>query len=133
MTRRARSDAGFSLIEVVVSLTLLSVVLTSLAGLMFQASRRANGVSGLTPLFEAATQQVNWVSVLPYDTLPLGSSCKVINNSGFSYTRCVQVDSVQVKVKRITLTITPANTTIKPVTEVFLRAKLATNNPLNNK
>jgi prepilin-type N-terminal cleavage/methylation domain-containing protein len=131
MTLRVRSNAGFTLIEIVVSLSLLSLVLMSLAGLSFTAARRATTVSNLTPLYHVATQQVNRVSVLPYDSLALGTTCRTVTGS-FAHTRCVQVDSLQVKVKQITLIITPANTKIKPDTEVFRRTKPPTTNVMNN-
>lgn len=118
--------------EVVVSLTLLAVVLMSLAGLMFKAARRAVNVSNLTTMGQAITQQVNRVSVLPYDSMAVGTTCKAVSASGFGYTRCVRVDQLQPKVKQITLTITPANAAIKPDTEVFRRTKPATANPLNH-
>jgi Tfp pilus assembly protein PilV len=126
-----RGEAGISLVEVVVSLTLLSVGLLGLAGLTSVAARRATGVSHLTTMSQTVMQQVNRVGVLPYDSLALGTTCKSITENRFSYTRCVRVDSVQVSVKQITLTITPANSAIKPVTEVFRRTEPPAGHALN--
>lgn len=126
MSAPRRPEAGFSLIEVVVSLTLLSVALLGLAGLTAAAAKRATGVSTAGVVTQVLTQQVNRLSALPYDSLALGTSCKTITANGFSYNRCVRVDSLQPKLKQITLAITPANAAFKPVTEVFQRSRPTT-------
>jgi prepilin-type N-terminal cleavage/methylation domain-containing protein len=125
------AEAGFSLVEVVVSMTMLSIGLLGLAGLTSVAAHRATGVSHLTTMSQTVMQQVNRVGVLPYDSLALGTTCRTITDNRFSYTRCVQVDSVQVRVKQITVTITPANSAIKPVTEVFRRTEPPVTHALN--
>lgn len=119
------------MVEVVVSMTLLGVGLLGLAGLTSVAAHRATGVSHLTTMSQTVMQQVNRISVLPYDSLTLGTRCKSITENRFSYTRCLQVDSVQVSVKQITLTITPANSSIKPITEVFRRTEPPASHALN--
>jgi Tfp pilus assembly protein PilV len=131
MKQHARGEAGISLVEVVVSMTLLSVGLLGLAGLTSMAAHRATGVSHLTTMSQTVMQQVNRVGVLPYDSLALGTTCRTLTDNGFSYTRCVRVDSLQVRVKQVTLTITPANVAIKPVTEVFRRSEPPTGQALN--
>lgn len=58
------------MIEVMLALTLLSVVLMSLGGLMYQMARRTH-VSGLIALRSAA--QVNaaaWGQAVPWDSIP---------------------------------------------------------------
>jgi len=129
---RAPGQSGFSLIEIVVALTILAVGLLGLAGLTARSANRASNVANVTVVSHTVVQQVNRLGVLPYDSLALGTTCKAINANGFAYTRCVRVDSLQQSVKQITLTITPTNTAIKPVTEVFTRSKTPTANPLNH-
>jgi prepilin-type N-terminal cleavage/methylation domain-containing protein len=127
---RVRGQGGFSLVEVVVALSILSIGLLGLAGLMARSARRATAVASGTTINHTVVQQVNRLSVLPYDSLALGTTCKSINANGFAYQRCIRVDSVAVRLKRITLTITPTNTSIKPATEVFTRSKPAAQNVL---
>jgi prepilin-type N-terminal cleavage/methylation domain-containing protein len=124
--------AGFSLVEVVVALTILAIGLLGLAGLTARSARRASGVANLNVVGQTVVQQVNRLSVLPYDSLALGTTCKAINANGFAYQRCVRVDSLGLRLKQITLTITPTNSAIKPATEVFRRSKPADTNPLNH-
>ena len=67
---------------------------------------------------------------MPYDSLTLGVSCRAMSANGFEYTRCMRVDSLDVRVKRITLVITPANTYYRPATEVFQRSRPVVANAL---
>ena len=123
MSAPKRADAGFSLIEVIVSLTLLSVALMGLAGLTAAAARRATSVARVSTVAQILTQQVNRIGAVPYDSLPLGITCKSITTNGFGYLRCVRVDSLQLKLKQITLAIIPNSTAFKPVTEIFHRSR----------
>ena len=125
-----RADAGFSLVSVVVSLTMLSVGLLGLAGISAAAAQRARGIGHLNIVAQTLTQQVNRIGALPYDSLMLGVSCRPMESNGFAYTRCVRVDSIQPRVKRVTLAITPANPSHRPVMEVFQRSQSIIGNPL---
>ena len=117
------SNAGFSLIGVVVSMSILSVGLMGLAGLTAASARRAAGVGHLNRVAQTMTQQVNRIGAMPYDSLTLGVSCRAMSSNGFDYTRCMRVDSLDMRVKRITLVITPANTFYRPATEIFQRSR----------
>jgi prepilin-type N-terminal cleavage/methylation domain-containing protein len=128
---RVTSRRGVSLVEVVVALTILAVGLLGLAGLTARASRHASTVGNTSLLSNTVIQQVNRLSVLPYDSLALGTTCKDMSVNGFDYERCVRVDSLQQRLKQITLTITPDNSAIRPVTEVFQRSKPPTTNVMN--
>jgi prepilin-type N-terminal cleavage/methylation domain-containing protein len=121
MTSTIRNESGFSMVEILVSLTLLSIGLLGLAGMTLQAARRARGVSHLTTVSQVMTQQVNRLGVLPYDSLPVGTNCRAVTANGFGYTRCVAVVVLSPSVKQVTLTMTPVNSAIRPVVEVFRR------------
>ena len=124
------SRRGFSMVEVAVGLSLTAIIMTSVAALMLKASRRSVEVSGRVSVNAAMIQHANRLFALPYDSLALGTSCKNFTTP-FAYSRCVRVDSTAVRIKKVTLTVTPTNTLIKADSQAFDRAKPVTSSPLN--
>ena len=66
---RARTHAGFSLIEVVVAMTLLIFVIGALSILATRTSERARRADIIAKRNYVVVQQLNRYSGLPYDTL----------------------------------------------------------------
>ena len=65
----ARTKAGFSLIEVVVAMTLLIFVIGALSVLATRTSERARRADIIAKRNYVVVQQLNRYSALPYDTL----------------------------------------------------------------
>jgi hypothetical protein len=63
-------ELGVGLVEIMLALTILSVVLMSLGGLMFQVAR-ATRVSGQVAFRAAAVQSAaGWAQSIPWDSIP---------------------------------------------------------------
>lgn len=132
----ARKRAGFSLPEVMVGMTLLAIMLSSVAGLTFQVSRRMIEVSRGTGLNAAVTRDVNRFAVLPYDSLSAHSGCDSVTAATQTFGQCVTVTSPSTKTHRVTIVTTPlirayAGRSPVPDTVVIDRLK-STTNPLNS-
>lgn len=87
--RRARSARpGFSLIEIVVSMTILAIVLLALSGLAASAAERATN-NDLTLKRDAALQlEASKLGAMPFSSLATMSTADAtFTNDGFSYTR----------------------------------------------
>jgi len=69
LQRRTRSRAGFSLIEVVVAMTLLVTIIGALSILATRTSERARRADIIAKRNYVVVQQLNRYSALPYDTL----------------------------------------------------------------
>ncbi len=133
----ARSRAGFSLAEIMVGMTLLAILVSSLAGLTFHVSRRMIEVSRGTGLNAAVSRDVNRFSVLPYDSLAAHAGCDSITAATEQFAQCVTVTTPSTNTHRVTIVTTPlvrayASKTPVPDTVVIDRTKNAGTNPLNS-
>lgn len=125
------NKSGSSLLEVLVALTLFSIVMSSLAGFVMVISksnqRNAQTISRTT----AIAQKVNMLQALPYDSLPSRAGCADLTTGNFSRQECVTVKSVSASVREVQLVVTPASKLLKPDTITMQRGRSAKGNPLN--
>jgi Tfp pilus assembly protein PilV len=122
--------AGASLIELLVAVTLLGVVLTSLAGLSFDAARRSIRVAGSGYMQGVVTQEVNRLTALPFNQLPAAGGCIAVTSGIFPHKRCVTVTDITSMQRQIQLIVTPAQQGVAPDTVTFVRYNPPSANPL---
>lgn len=128
--RRLRSSAkrrgGFILLEVVVAMTLLALILTPLAAMVFTITARSHRIIGSAYRNGVLMQQVNLLESLPYDSLAVGTSVSSVTANPYPHTTTITVAEVwvryQLKMKKVTLVIAPANTLYRPDTTIFIRS-----------
>ncbi len=131
--QRRRPEAGVTVIEILVALAILSVVLISLGGLMYQVSlqtRRATTLSYLSAAVQIAQTRVEG---LPWDTL--GSAgvlgCTADTTGQLTYTRCTTVTG-HPTFDTIRVVLTPTGMlTALPETVTVYRAKPRFATPFN--
>jgi prepilin-type N-terminal cleavage/methylation domain-containing protein len=132
MTRTARSKktGGFTLVEVLISLTLLSVASVTLGSMLFRAARQAGAAS--TGAYQTAmvSGEVSRLGAAPFDLLAAGTTCVAISDP-FPGTRCTTINTISPKVKEVTVVVTPSgNPLLQPVTSTFTRTISGNGNPL---
>lgn len=113
-----------SLVEVVVSITILAIILASLGAVSFQLARQSYAVGNGTYINAAIQRELNRLAAVPYDSLALraDSGTRTFSTPPFAYTREIRIaDSAAFK--RVTLVITPANGVLRPDTEMLDRTQ----------
>jgi prepilin-type N-terminal cleavage/methylation domain-containing protein len=120
MTRNAR---GFSLVEIMVAITLLAVCLVGVAQVTFVMARRAYAVSSGQARNGILAQQVNQFAALPFDSLIGKVGTVTVNQPPMPYTRTVTVDNLSPTLVRVTIVVTPTSSVFKPDTLVLQRSK----------
>jgi prepilin-type N-terminal cleavage/methylation domain-containing protein len=111
---------GFTLAEILVSMTILSVASMALGNMLFRAARQAGATAALGQQTAALSTSVNQFGALPFDQLAAGTTCTAITNP--PGTRCVTVNNVSSKVKQVTVVVTPSgNPLLHPITTTFTR------------
>ena len=124
------NTAGFTLIEVMVSMTLLSVASLALSSLLFRATRQAGAASTAAHQTAMLSGEVNRLGAMPFDLLASGTTCATITEP-FPGTRCTTINSVSPKVKQVTVAVTPSgNPLLHPITTSFTRTISGNGNPL---
>lgn len=126
-----KNRQGVSLVEVIVAMTLLGVVLSSLAGLTFQASQRSLNVAAEGYRQGILVQEVNRVTSLPWTLLPGAAGCTTVTGGTFPHSRCVTVANVSTKTRRVRIIVTPTQPGVLPDSITIERHNAPAGNPLS--
>jgi prepilin-type N-terminal cleavage/methylation domain-containing protein len=105
------SQRGLSLIEIMFALSILSIVLLALGGLMFEVARHTRHAAGVSYRSAATESAVSWLRSLPWDSIPTAVGCEVSLMAGqLEYTRCVDLLDNNIRYRVARITITPTGT-----------------------
>jgi hypothetical protein len=134
-SRKARTRRGFILLEVVVAITLLALVMTPLAAMVFKITARSHRIIGSAYRNGVLMQQINALESQPFDSLAIGTNTLTSTAMPYPYTRTVTVSLIsqvyELKAKKVILIITPANSLYKPDTTIFVRSSANTMHTLD--
>lgn len=123
---RGRKRGGFILMEVVVAMTLLALIMTPLAAMVFKITLRSHRSIGNTYRNAVVMKEVNLLEALPYDSLPGGTITSSVTDKPYPYTKTVTVaeyySRFMLKGKSVLLVITPANPIYPSDTVKFIRS-----------
>ncbi len=119
-----RSEAGISLIEIMMALGILAVVLISLGGLMFQMARHTRQSAAVAYRSAAATSAATWIQALAWESIDGTVGCTPDTSGLLLYDRCVTVYDVSSTRKRVTVAISSTGPlVVLPDSVVVERAK----------
>ena len=128
--RRGGKRSGFILMEVIVAMTLLALIMTPLAAMVFKITARSHRSIGNTYRNAVVMKEVNLLESLVYDSLATGTTTTVVSDHTYPYTKKVTVATYytkwQLKGKTVTLIISPSNVLYKPDTVKFIRSSANT-------
>jgi prepilin-type N-terminal cleavage/methylation domain-containing protein len=129
-SRPSGNTGGFTLVEVMVSMTLLSVASLSLGTLLFRAAQLASATSVGSYQTAMVSGEVNRLGTQPFELLVAGTTCVAITDP-FPGTRCTTINSVSDKVKQVTVVVTPSgNPLLHPIATSFTRTISGNGTPL---
>jgi prepilin-type N-terminal cleavage/methylation domain-containing protein len=123
--------AGFSLIEVIVAMSLIAVVTIMLATMAVAAGRRGHLVELSTKRNLALAQQAGRIEAMPFtDVSKLTSSTTQMLIGDFSFNRVLTVTKTGVQRYTIKIVIRPIAAEFKPDSITIDRARPASGTPL---
>ncbi|HET9707904.1 MAG TPA: prepilin-type N-terminal cleavage/methylation domain-containing protein [Gemmatimonadales bacterium] len=122
-----RNEGGFSLIEILVAMTLLGLCLVGVAQVTFVMARRAYANSGGQARGAILSQQINRFAALPFDSLRGKAGTDTVYSPSMPYVRTVTVESLSPTLVRVTIIVTPTNAVFKPDTLTLQRSKARPN------
>jgi prepilin-type N-terminal cleavage/methylation domain-containing protein len=113
---------GFTLIEVLISITILSLSTLAMATLLARSSREARLVSMSVYRTAALSEEVGRLGALPFGSLTAGTTCVTITAAPFPHTRCSTITTVSAKVMSVKVKITPTATNLTADSTMFERS-----------
>jgi hypothetical protein len=122
------ANAGFTLTEILLAMTLLSAVVVSLLSLTFTVARLSYGSSGVQYSSGVLNEQASRMAALPFDTLNSRAGCKTISTAPFKHTRCITV-TTSGRLKTIKIVVTPTDTKLRADSVAFQVSNPAKANP----
>lgn len=106
--KRAANNRGLSLIEVVIAITILSVVVMALGALMFQIARHTRASAAVAYRAAASESAASWMHGLHWDSIPGVVGCTDSLTTGlFQYSRCVVLLTNTPRYRLAQITISP--------------------------
>ena len=121
---------GFILMEVIVAMTLLALIMTPLAAMVFKITARSHRSIGNTYLNAVLMDQINYLEAVPYDSLAVGTRTTTITAKPYPHTETVIVAEYyskwQLKAKSVKFIITPTKPLYRADTSVFIRSSANT-------
>jgi prepilin-type N-terminal cleavage/methylation domain-containing protein len=107
-SRRSGLKRGFSLTEVIMAMTLLSVVLLSLAKMSFVLSQRSRANDTLAKRNAVLMQEANKFSAMPYASLAgFSNGSTTVTQGDFTFTRTLTI-TANTDRKDVKIVITPS-------------------------
>jgi prepilin-type N-terminal cleavage/methylation domain-containing protein len=127
----SQKTGGFTLVEVMVSMTLLSIASLAMAPLLFRGARAAAATGNAAYQTATVLGEVGKVDALPFDQLAAGTTCVTVTTPPFPHTRCTTVNNVSAETKEVVVVVTPSgNSLLQPVMTTVTRTISGNGNPL---
>jgi Tfp pilus assembly protein PilV len=125
-----KKKKGFILMEVIVAMTLLALIMTPLAAMVFKITARSHRSIGNTYLNAVLMDQINYLEAVPYDSLVAGTRTATITAMPYPHTETVIVNEYyskwMLKAKKVVFVVTPTNPLYKADTTTFIRSSANT-------
>ncbi len=122
-----RNRRGVSLVEAMISISLLAILVGGIARADFVISRRSYALSGGGARDGAMLQIVNKFAALPFDSLSAKAGTTTVSTAPVPYTLNVQVTTLSAQQMLVTIIVTPTNTLFAGDTVVLRRTQPAEN------
>lgn len=128
------SARGFTLIEVMVSMTILAVGILILSSLLLRSSRTAEAASAVSYQTAILAAELGRYDAIPFTQLAAGTTCTTVTASPLPHEQCVTITNVSANVRQVKVKITPTGPTTIPADSVVFDRSISgyPANPLDN-
>lgn len=114
------NEAGVSLIEIMLAMSILATVLVGLGGLMFQIARHTRQSAAIAYRSAASTSGATLIRGLPWDDISGAVGCTTDTTGLLTYDRCVTFVDLSSTLRRVTVVITPTGQLVVPPDTVVI-------------
>lgn len=127
---RVARERGFSIVEVLVAMTLTMIAVTAFAAGTAAVARLSAGSTGLVQRSASLSEYVAELYAMPFADLPSTGCVDVAGE--YSYERCVTVTDLSARRKQITITVTPDDPRMPADTMTIERGVAVGTNPFSS-
>jgi prepilin-type N-terminal cleavage/methylation domain-containing protein len=124
---RRKRQSGFTLVEVLVTITLISTGILVMGGMLMQSARSATAASAVAYQTAELASEIGRLDALPFTSLSAGTTCDTVAASQLPRIRCSTIATVSAKVKRVTVTVTPTGSHAPPAQSVVFERSISGN------
>lgn len=111
-----------TLIEIMFALTIMSVGLIALAGLMYQVARQTHASTAASYRSAALQRAGAWMESVSWNDIPGSTGCTIDTIGVLSYSNCVSYTQTSASLRRLQVVIAPQGDFIsKPETLLVYR------------
>lgn len=119
---------GFSLVEVMVAMTLLGIVMMSLAKMSVTVATIGRNNDLVAKRNAVLQMEANKLGAMPFDSLAtFSTTTKTFTQGKFSYSRRLRITALSTTRDSIKIVVTPTSNTAKKDSVVIIRSKPVTN------
>ena len=116
---------GFTLVEVLVTITLISTGILVLGGMLLRSARAAEAASAISYQTAAMASEVGRLDALPFTALTAGTTCDTLAVAQLPRIRCSIVAVVSPKLTRVTVRITAIGNPLIPADSVIFERSIS--------
>ena len=132
-SQKRREDRGFTLIEVMVSITILAVGILVLGSLLGRSARTAEASSAVSYQTAIMAATLARLDAVPFDQLTAGTVCDTVSASPLPRIRCTTVTNVSAKIRQVKVKVSAiGNPGVQPDSVIFDRSISGNGTPLNS-
>jgi prepilin-type N-terminal cleavage/methylation domain-containing protein len=129
MTRDAR--LGFTLVEVMLSMTILAIGILVMGGLLTRSARTADATGRLSYQSGMIATEAARYDALPFSQLNAGTVCSTTSGAPLPNTLCTTVSVLSAKRKLIKIVFTPTSNYLVSADSVMFERSTGNSSPLN--
>lgn len=98
---------GFTLIEVMIAIAVVSIIMVSLTPVMVYQARRERIATAATYRWALSAESINRVNSIPAALLPQGLTCDTASALPIRFQRCIGVVNTTSRLQTVTVTVRP--------------------------